>query len=84
MDLTVFYAPHLLDSGEEDAGSGFAAAPPHRELLSRDSQEHVSFRAAALHSVDYEGFGTPKSAGYVTKMETHQALKLIVWRQVDF
>jgi len=37
------------------------------------------------HSVDYEGFGTPKlGGGGVTKFAPHKTLKLIVWRQVDF
>jgi len=36
------------------------------------------------HSMDYEGFGTPNFGGTVTEFTPCKALKLIVWRQVDF
>jgi len=43
----------------------------------------VLVRNLANHSVEYEGFGTPKFGGDVTKFEPDEALKLIARRQVD-
>jgi len=44
----------------------------------------VGFMVYGFHSVDYEGFGTPKFLGEVSEFAPHKALKLIAWRQVDF
>ena len=48
-------------------------------------QETVSHQSVtrATHSVDYKGFGTPKSWGGVTKLRPHDALQSIVWLQVS-
>jgi len=54
--------------------------------LWRSGAVHVGemFWWAVHHSVEYEGFGTPKWGGGRDEIRTHEALKFIVWRQVDF